>query len=102
MAINFPAQGAAADIMKMAMINVTSKLSQISENTKMLLQVHDELVFETPDEDIKKVALFLEEEMESVCKISVPVQVDISYGTNWKDLKEIIRGDKRKTKNFSH
>ncbi len=102
MAINFPAQGAAADMMKIAMINITNKLSQISCDTKMLLQVHDELVFEVPEKDLKKISSFLEKEMESVSKLSVPIQVDISYGKNWKDLKAIIRGDKRRAKDFSH
>lgn len=103
MAINFPAQGTAADFIKIAMVKINNELPRISPKSKMLLQVHDELVLETPIKEVGTVANFLEKTMEKVYpSLAVPIQVDISYGNNWKDMKEIIRGDKNKTKEFNH
>ncbi|MFA5188137.1 MAG: DNA polymerase I [Patescibacteria group bacterium] len=87
MAINMPIQGTAADLIKMAMIKIHSKLSQISPKSRMILQVHDELVFEVPDKETAKVADFVKKEMEDVYKFKCPIKVDVEVGDNWGELK---------------
>jgi len=89
MAINMPVQGTAADIMKMAMIKIHNGLPKISRQSKMVLQVHDELVFEAPEQDTKKVAEFVREEMENIYKLKVPIIVDVETGKNWEEMKKI-------------
>jgi len=88
-AINMPIQGTAADILKAAMIEINKKLSIISKETKLLLQVHDELVFEIPDKDIEKVAKFVKTVMENIYKLEVPIIVDIESGNNWGETTPI-------------
>lgn len=88
-AINMPVQGTAADILKAAMIEINKKLNTISKKTKLLLQVHDELVFEVPNEDVTKVAKFVKTVMENIYKLEVPIIVDIESGNNWGDTKSI-------------
>ncbi len=103
MAINFPAQGTAADLMKLAMIEITKIMPKLSPKSKMTLQVHDELVFEVPEKEVKQFSLAIEKIMEGIYpELKVPIRVDITYGNNWKDMAEIIKGDKRKTKGFQH
>ncbi|MBU2575794.1 DNA polymerase I, partial [Patescibacteria group bacterium] len=85
LATNMPIQGTAADIMKMAMIAVHNGLAKISPDAKMLMQVHDELVFEVPKKDVDRVSRFVQEEMESIAKLKVPVIVEISSGKNWQE-----------------
>jgi len=87
MAMNMPIQGTAADLMKLAMIKINQGLSKVSPETKILLQVHDELVFEVPDDDIEKVKAFVEEIMETVVTLDVPVIVEIGVGKNWGEAK---------------
>ena len=88
MAINMPIQGAAADQIKLAMINIFQKLKSISSKSKLLLQVHDELVFEVPDSDLSKVKKFVKKEMESVDHhFKCPIKVEVEIGKNWGDLK---------------
>ncbi len=88
-AINAPIQGSASEIMRLAMIRLYKKLcNQESKKTKMLLQIHDELIFETPRSEIKKISKIILEEMTSVVKsdqhsFSVPLTVDLSIGDNW-------------------
>jgi len=89
MAVNMPVQGTAADLMKLAMINVYQKLYKVSKKAKMILQVHDELVLEVPEEDVQKVAKFIREEMNSVHKLKVPIKTDVAVGDNWGELEEI-------------
>ena len=89
MAINMPIQGTAADLMKIAMIKIYRDLPKISSQTKMLLQVHDEIILEVPNKDIKKVAKFIKKTMENVYKLSVPLIADIEIGNNWNNLKYI-------------
>lgn len=72
MAINMPLQGTAADLMKIAMIQIQTGLSKISSEAKMVLQVHDELVLEVPKSDLPAVAKFVKNTMENVYKLSVP------------------------------
>ncbi|MFH1867285.1 MAG: DNA polymerase I [Patescibacteria group bacterium] len=87
MAVNLPIQGTAADLMKLAMIKVAAKLPEVSQSSKMILQVHDELVFEVPEDDIHKVAKFVKEQMEQALKLSVPIVVDVKQGKNWGEME---------------
>jgi DNA polymerase-1 len=89
MAINHPVQGTAADLMKLAMIEIYQGLPKVSQETKMLLQVHDELVFEVPEKEVKEVAKFVEQAMEKVYKLRAPVETHIEVGENWGELKRI-------------
>jgi len=88
-AINHPIQGTAADLMKLAMIEIAKKLPKISKDSKMIMQVHDELVFEVPNEDIKEVAKLVEKEMEGVYELRAPVETHIEVGQNWGEMKRI-------------
>ncbi len=81
-AVNAPLQGSAADIIKKAMIEIQEELKKAFQ-TKMLLQVHDELVFEAPNEEVEKVTGLIKEKMENVVKLDVPLTVDIGIGENW-------------------
>ena len=82
-AINAPIQGSAADIIKLAMININKRLKNERLETKMMLQVHDELVFETPKKEIEKCVKIIRHEMENVFDLRVKLKVDINYGNNW-------------------
>lgn len=82
-ATNSPIQGTAADMIKVAMINVQKRLEKEKMQTKMLLQVHDELVFETPESELEKAKRIVAEEMENAVKLNVPVKVDIGVGDHW-------------------
>jgi len=88
-AINHPVQGTAADLLKLAMIEIDKKLAKISKDSKMIMQVHDELVFEVPDADVKKVAKFVKKEMEDIYDLKAPVETDIDAGQNWGEMQEI-------------
>lgn len=89
MAINMPIQGTAADLLKLAMIKLHAGLPKISTGSKMLLQVHDELVLEVPNKDLKKVAKFVKETMENIYTLSVPLVVDIEIGKNWYEQEKL-------------
>lgn len=91
MAINMPVQGTAADLMKLAMIEVDAKLPQISSKSRLLLQVHDELVLEVPDAEVEKVANAIQDIMQNVEKIGVPIVVDAKVGENWEEMKGVGR-----------
>ena len=82
-AINMPIQGTAADMIKIAMINIQNKL--ISENwqTKMILQVHDELIFECPESEVEKLETMISEKMSKAIKLDIPVVIDIGIGNSW-------------------
>ncbi len=88
-AINAPIQGSASEIMRIAMMRLHKKISAINENnTKILLQIHDELIFETPDKDVKNMSKLIEKEMTEVQQsefhsFSVPLLVDVNIGENW-------------------
>lgn len=85
LATNMPIQGTAADIMKMAMIAIHAGLPNISPKSRMLMQVHDELVFEAPEKDVKKVSEFVRETMESAAKLRVPLVAEVHSGKNWQE-----------------
>ena len=82
-AINAPIQGSAADIIKIAMINIQNKLSSGNYSSKMLLQVHDELVFDVFKPELNEIINLTRNEMEQAYKINVPLTVDLNYGLNW-------------------
>ncbi len=87
-AMNTPIQGSAADIIKMAMIKMEERLREEKLETNMLLQVHDELIFETPPEEIEILSELVKDVMENVVELSVPLTVESSYGDNWHDADE--------------
>ena len=82
-AINAPVQGSAADIIKIAMINIQKKLSEGNYKSKMLLQIHDELVFDVFKPELNKMIELTKNEMEKAFEINVPLTVDLNYGLNW-------------------
>ena len=85
-ALNSPLQGTAADLIKMAMINIDRRLAEEKFEAKMILQVHDELLFEVPAKESSKLQKLVKEEMEGVYKLAVPIVVEIGVGSNWRDL----------------
>ncbi len=87
MAINSPIQGTAADIIKKAMINLDKKMSEEKLKSKMILQVHDELIFEVPENEVDIMKSLVREEMENVVELKVPLRVDMGTGPNWFELK---------------
>ena len=86
-AINMPIQGAASDIVKIAMLRVSKALKNAGLRSRVLMQVHDELLLECPDNEIKSVKEILINEMERAAELSVPLLVEIGLGDNWMDLK---------------
>ncbi|MFA6428588.1 MAG: DNA polymerase I [Candidatus Buchananbacteria bacterium] len=88
-AVNTPIQGTAADLIKLAMIKIQLELPQVSPKSKMLLQVHDELVFETPTSEVAKVAKFVDETMSKIFKLRVPIGVEVEVGNNWGQTKPL-------------
>ena len=87
MALNTKVQGSAADILKMAMINIDRRFREEGIRSKMLLQVHDELIFNVLSSEREVVTDIIREEMENVYKLNVPLKVDINYGKNWYEAK---------------
>jgi DNA polymerase-1 len=87
MAINMPVQGTSADIIKVAMINLHREMAKQQLKSKMLLQVHDELVFEVPDEEVRTMRQLVPEVMTSAVELSIPLKVDTKEGKNWGEMK---------------
>jgi DNA polymerase-1 len=85
-AINTPLQGTAADLIKLAMISIDRKLAERALKTRMVLQVHDELLFEVPTAESAEVEALVRAEMEGVIKLNVPLVADLAFGPNWRDL----------------
>lgn len=86
-AINTPIQGTAADIIKIAMVNVQKMLEQGGYKSRILLQVHDELLLEVTEAEREEVGALVKQTMESAVKLSVPLIADVNYGVNWADAK---------------
>ncbi|MEA3573666.1 DNA polymerase I [Peribacillus frigoritolerans] len=86
-AMNTPIQGSAADIIKLAMINMNKRLKREGLKTRMLLQVHDELIFETPPEELEILKVIVPEEMENAIELNVPLKVEYAFGPTWFDAK---------------
>jgi DNA polymerase-1 len=85
-AINTPLQGTAADLIKLAMIAIDRKLTERKLKTRMVLQVHDELLFEVPADENVEIEELVRAEMEGVIKLSVPLVADLAFGPNWRDM----------------
>lgn len=90
MAINMPIQGTAADLIKKAMIEIDDHLKKSKLKARMVLQIHDELIFEMPPQEMEILAPQIKKVMEKTIKLSVPIVVDISYGKNWGELKPFV------------
>lgn len=88
-AVNTPIQGTAADIIKVAMIRIQQELTQHEFSTKMLLQVHDELIFEAPPHEVAGLIVLLRESMEHAMELSVPLKIDINVGFDWYDMERV-------------
>ncbi|MBT1073150.1 DNA polymerase I [Pelotalea chapellei] len=84
-AINYPIQGSAADIIKSAMIRVDGRIRKEGLASRLIMQVHDELVFEVPEEELLRMEVLVEEEMSQAVEMRVPLKVDISHGANWSE-----------------
>jgi DNA polymerase-1 len=87
-AINTVVQGSAADLIKLAMLKVHRRLKREARPSRMLLQVHDELVFETPIAELETDSRIVREEMTSAMQLKVPLKVEIGWGKNWQEVKE--------------
>ena len=82
-----PVQGTAADVMKLAMVAVHKRLKAENLQARLVLQVHDELIVECPEAEAEQVAKLLEEEMEHVVSLSVPLTAEAHWGSNWLEAK---------------
>jgi len=87
MAMNTPIQGTAADILKMAMVELQNRIDKENLNSKMLVQVHDELVFDVPENEVEIMKELIRDVMENIYKLDVPLKVDIEYGRTWYEAK---------------
>jgi DNA polymerase-1 len=85
--VNMPIQGTAADVLKRAMIDIHTALAKPSSRTRMILTVHDELVFEAPTELADEASAMVKELMQNAVKLAVPLDVDVGYADNWRDAK---------------
>ena len=86
-AMNMPIQGTAADIIKIAMIRVYERLKAEYPEAKLIMQVHDELIIETPEKDAESIVSLLKDTMENACKLAVPLTVEVESGKTWYDTK---------------
>ncbi len=86
-ALNTPLQGTAADLIKLAMIAIARELAEQKMQSRMILQVHDELLFEAPHAELEHLSKLVRHEMENVHKLAVPLVVDLKAGPNWRDMK---------------
>jgi len=86
MAINMPVQGTSADIIKVAMIDLYREMDKHQLKSKMILQVHDELLFEVPEEELEEMCRLVPEIMSNALELSIPIKVDIKAGTNWGEM----------------
>jgi DNA polymerase-1 len=93
MAINMPIQGTAADIQKIAMIRVAERLAATGSRARLLLTVHDELLFEVPRTDVESLAAIVRETMEAALPLSVPLIVDVKVGDDWESMTPLTRAD---------
>ena len=87
MALNAPIQGTAADIIKLAMIKIQDEIEKRNLNSKMLVQVHDELVFTVPNNEVEIMGNLIRDVMENIYKLEVPLKVDVEYGKTWYEAK---------------
>ena len=85
---NMPIQGTAADIIKIAMINVHNRLKEECPNARLIMQVHDELMAEAPERDAERVASIIKEEMENTVQLAVKFSADTAIGKSWYEAKD--------------
>ena len=85
--MNMPLQGSSADIIKIAMVNVCNRLKKENLRARMIVQVHDELILDTPLEEKERAAVLLREEMERAVQLRVPLIAEVSEGASWYDAK---------------
>ena len=85
--MNTPIQGSAADIIKIAMVNIYKRLKKENLSSKLILQVHDELIIDAQKDELEKVKDILKTEMENAAKLSVPLVADMNVGETWYDAK---------------
>jgi DNA polymerase-1 len=93
MAINMPIQGTAADIQKIAMIRTDARVRESGLRARLLLSVHDELLFETPRDEVDPLAALVRETMEGALPLSVPLVVDVKVGDDWESMTPLTRED---------
>ena len=86
-AVNTPLQGTAADLIKLAMIRIDEEIRRRGMKSRMTLQVHDELLFDVPPEELDTASEMVKENMEKVYSLAVPLVADIGVGPNWRDLE---------------
>ena len=86
-AMNMPVQGSAADIIKIAMVKVWERLKALGLKSRLVLQIHDELLIETYKDEQEQVERLLQEEMENAVKLSVPLIAEVHSGNNWYEVK---------------
>ncbi len=89
-AINTPIQGSAADLIKIAMLHIYKELQERELKTKMLLQVHDELIFEVPSDEVSAVGNLVKDKMENIYRLKVPLKVELKIGKNWYDMDKLV------------
>jgi DNA polymerase-1 len=87
MAINMPVQGTSADIIKVAMINLEREMNERDLKSKMILQVHDELIFEVPEAEREEMQRLVPQVMDTALELRVPLKVDVKTGTNWGEME---------------
>jgi len=85
--MNHPMQGTAADIIKIAMVRVERSLREEGLRAKLVLQIHDELDLEVPDDEVTAVSQLVEQAMEGVVELLVPLTAEVSFGSNWAEAK---------------
>ena len=85
--MNSPIQGTAADIIKYAMVNVYEALKESGLRSKLILQIHDELLIETREDEVEQVRQILSREMQNVCDLDVRLEIDLHTGTDWYEAK---------------
>jgi DNA polymerase-1 len=86
-AVNTPLQGTAADLIKLAMLRIDAELTRRKLQSRMTLQVHDELLFDVVPQETVEVQQMVKHEMENVAEFSVPIVAEIGVGKNWRDIK---------------
>ena len=87
MAINMPVQGTSADIIKVAMVNLYREMNERRLKSKMMLQVHDELIFEVPQDEMEEMHRLVPQVMSTALELSVPLKVDIKTSSNWGEME---------------
>ena len=87
--MNTPIQGSASDLIKLAMVKIYEQIKKKNLKARMTIQVHDELVFDLPKQELDEVVILVKDKMENVLKLDVPIKVDVKKGKNWLEMEEI-------------